>query len=74
MLNYQNMSHGNLDVVKHAFRYLPDYEVVRLDRKQLIDSLRALKTGNIEIVINKTDKRNIILQDINNQIIMKTAE
>ena len=37
--------------------------VIRIDRKDLINQLRALKDNNIEILVYPKDKRIIYLQD-----------
>ena len=49
-----------------------DIVSVRVDKKLLINSLRALQTNYIYINIDRNNKAQILLSDGNNQIYMRT--
>lgn len=51
---------------------LPDIVCTRVDKKLLINSLRALQTNYIYINIDRNNKAQILLSDGNNQIYMRT--
>ena len=51
---------------------LPNYVSTRLDKKLLINSLRALQTNYIYFNIDTNDKTQIMLSDGKNTIFMRT--
>ena len=54
-----------MDKVTEALKYFPDISI-RLNKKQLINQLRAMSDSYIELWINSKNLSSIIIKDRNN--------